>query len=338
MRRRSLIAAVAAAAVLPGLVEVAGAQTPEKKSIELGVGGKGLLYYMPLTIAERRGYFKEQGLDVRITDHGGGAKALQSLIGGSVDVVTGGYEHTIRMQAKGQDVRALVELGRFPAIVVGVRKSLAGEIKSAAGLKGKKIGVTAPGSSTHLMVQFAMVKAGLKPGDASFIGVGSGASGVAAMKKGEIDAISHLDPVIAKLEAEGDIVPMIDTRTEAGTRALLGGSNPAAVLYTKGDFIAKNPGTVQLLANAFHKALKWLEAATPENIADAVPVEYHLNDKPLYLRAVASSKESWSRTGVVPKEGMESVYAMLKELEPEMADAKVDLARTFDGSFIGKVK
>jgi NitT/TauT family transport system substrate-binding protein len=338
MRRRSLIAAVAAAAVLPGLVEVARAQTPEKKTIELGVGGKGLLYYMPLTIAERRGYFKEQGLDVRITDHGGGAKALQSLIGGSVDVVTGAYEHTIRMQAKGQDVRALVELGRFPAIVVGVRKSLAGEIKSAAGLKGRKIGVTAPGSSTHLMVQFAMVKAGLKPGDASFIGVGSGASGVAAMKKGEIDAISHLDPVIAKLEADGDIVPMIDTRTETGTRSLFGGSNPAAVLYTKDDFIAKNPVATQLLANAFHKALKWLETATPENIADAVPVEYHLNDKPLYLRAVASSKESWSRTGVVPKDGMESVFAMLKALEPEMADAKVDLARTFDGSFIAKVK
>ncbi len=341
MKRRTLIAVAAALSTgiaLPGLVEVAKAQTPEKKSIELGVGGKGLLYYLPLTIAERRGYFKDQGLDVRITDHGGGAKALQSLIGGSVDVVTGAYEHTIRMQAKGQDVRALVELGRFPAIVIGVRKSLAGEIKTAAGLKGKKIGVTAPGSSTHLMVQFAMVKAGLKPGDASFIGVGSGASGVAAMKKGEIDAISHLDPVIAKLEADGDIVTMIDTRTEAGTRALFGGSNPAAVLYTKGDFIAKNPVTTQLLANAFYKALKWLETATPENIADAVPVEFHLNDKPLYLRAVASSKESWSRTGVVPKEGMESVFAMLKALEPEMADVKVDLATTFNGSFIAKAK
>jgi NitT/TauT family transport system substrate-binding protein len=338
MNRRSLLAAAGALALIPGLSEVASAQMPEKKNIELGVGGKGLLYYLPLTIAERRGYFKEQGLEVRITDHGGGAKALQSLIGGSVDVVTGAYEHTIRMQAKGQDVRAIVELGRFPAIVVGVKKSLAGEIKTAAGLKGKKIGVTAPGSSTHMLAQFAMVKAGLKPSDAAFVGVGSGASAVAQMKKGEIDAISHLDPVIAKLEADGDIVTLIDTRTEAGTRALFGGSNPAAVMYTKGDFIAKNPVTTQLLANAFHKALKWLETATPEQIAESVPVEYHLNDKPLYLRAVASSKESWSRTGVVPKEGMESIYAMLKALEPEMADAKVDLAKTFDGSFISKVK
>lgn len=338
MIRRAFISAAAAAAILPGLASVAAAQAPEKKSIELGVGGKGLLYYLPLTIAERRGYFKDVGLDVRITDHGGGAKALQSLIGGSVDVVTGAYEHTIRMQAKGQDVRAVVELGRFPAIVVGVRKSLAGEIKSAAALKGKKIGVTAPGSSTNMLVQFAMVKAGLKPNDASFIGVGAGASGVAAMKKGEIDAISHLDPVIAKLEADGDIVTLIDTRTEKGTRDLFGGSNPAAVMYTKNDFIQKNPNTTQLLVNAFHKALKWLETATPDDIANAVPTEFHLNDKPLYLRAVASSKESWSRTGVVPQAGMESIYEMLKALEPEMAASKVDLATTFDGRFIAKAK
>src|SRR5262249_18780471 len=194
---------------------------------------------------------------------------------------------------------------RFPAIVVAARKSLAGEIKTAADLKSRKIGVTAPGSSTNMLVQYAMVKAGLKPDDASFIGVGGGASGVAAMKKGEIDAISHLDPVIAKLEADGDIVALIDTRTETGTRALFGGSNPAAVLYTKGEFIAKNPNTVQHLVNAFYKALKWIETATPEQIADAVPPEFHLNDKPLYLRAVKASKESYSRTGVVPKDGMD---------------------------------
>lgn len=338
MVRRLFLAAAAAVLLLPGPAEVANAQVPEKKNVELGVGGKGLLYYLPLTIAERRGFFKESGLEVRIIDHGGGAKSLQSLIGGSVDVVAGAYEHTIRMQAKGQDIRAVIELGRFPGIVVGVRKSLAGSIKTAADLKGRKIGVTAPGSSTNMLVQFAMVKAGLGPKDAAFIGVGSGASGVAAMKKGEIDAISHLDPVIAKLAADGDIVTLIDTRTEQGTRALFGGSNPAAVLYTKQDFIARNPNTTQLLVNAFHKALKWLETATPEQVADTVPPEFHLNDKPLYLQAVAASKESYSRTGVVPREGMESIMAMLKALEPELAAAKIDLAQTFDGRFLAKLK
>jgi NitT/TauT family transport system substrate-binding protein len=251
-------------------------------------------------------------------------------------VVTGAYEHTIRMQAKGQDVRAITELGRFPAIVIAVKKDKAGQVKSAADFKGLKIGVTAPGSSTALTTQYAMVKAGLKPTDAAIIGIGSGASAVAAMQKGEIDVISHLDPVIAKLESDGDIAVLIDTRTEAGTRALFGGSNPAATLYTKKDFIDANPVTTQRLVNAFMKSLKWLQTAKPEDVAETVPPEYHLGDRPLYIKAVQNSLESYSRTGVVPPEGMTSVMDMLKQLDPELKDAKIDLKTTFDDRFVRK--
>jgi NitT/TauT family transport system substrate-binding protein len=339
MKRRGFLVGSGALAFSAGLAPRAYAQggpAPEKATVTLGVGGKPLLYYLPLTIAERKGFFTEEGLKVEINDFGGGARSLQSLVGGSVDVVTGAYEHTIRMQAKGQDIRAVCELGRFPAIVIAVRKSDAGTIKSAADFKGKKIGVTAPGSSTALAAQYAMVKAGLKPTDAALIGVGGGAGAVAAMKKGEIDVISHLDPVIAKLEADGDIQVIIDTRTEAGTRALFGGSNPAAVVYTKKDFIDKNPATTQRLVNAFLKSLKWLSTATPEQVADAVPADYHLGDKPLYVQAVKNSLESYSRNGIIPADGMTSVYDLVKTIDPELQAAKVDLATTFDDRFVKK--
>jgi NitT/TauT family transport system substrate-binding protein len=337
MERRTFLKSAGALGLAAALGPKAFAQgAPEKAKVTLGVGGKPLLYYLPLTIAERKGFFKEQGLEVEINDFGGGAKSLQALIGGSVDIVTGAYEHTIRMQAKGQDVVAVTELGRFPAIVIAVKKDKAGQIKSAADFKGLKIGVTAPGSSTALTAQYAMVKAGLKPSDAAIIGVGSGASAVAAMKKGEIDVISHLDPVIAKLEADGDIQILIDTRTEAGTRELFGGSNPAATLYTKKDFIEKNPQTTQRLVNAFVKTLKWLETAKPEDVAATVPEEYYLGDKPLYLKAVQNSLESYSRSGIIPMIGMQSVLDMLRQLDPELKDAKVDLAATFDDRFVRK--
>src|SRR5215212_2892954 len=336
MDRRTFLATAGSAglaAALPGS-SLAQQPAPEKPKVLIGVGGKPLLYYLPLTVAERRGFFKDQGLEVEINDFGGGAKSLQSLIGGSVDVVTGAYEHTIRMQAKGQDVRAVVELGRFPAIVIAVRKDRADKIRSAADFRGAKIGVTAPGSSTALTAQYAMVKAGLRPTDAAFIGVGGGAGAVAAMKKGEIDVISHLDPVVAKLEADGDVLVLIDTRTEAGTRALFGGSNPAAVLYTRADFTEKNPATTQRLVNAFMKSLKWLQSATPEQVADTVPPDYHLGDKPLYLKAVQNSLESYSRDGIIQQQGMASVYDMLRTLDPELQGAKVDVAKTFDDRFV----
>ncbi len=239
--RRMALAALALSTTLGFSAQSALAQNAEKPKVTLGVGGKLLLYYLPLTVAEKKGFFKEQGLDVEINDFGGGAKSLQALIGGSVDVVTGAYEHTIRMQAKGQDVRAVVELGRFPGITISVRKDLADKVKSAADFKGLKIGVTAPGSSTSLTAQYAMVKAGLKATDAAIIGVGAGASAVAAMKNKQVDIISHLDPVTSKLEADGDVVALIDTRTEAGTRAVFGGSNPRGGALSQGRFRGEEP-------------------------------------------------------------------------------------------------
>lgn len=314
----------------------AAAQTPEVKSIKLGVGGKPALYYLPLTLTERLGYFKEAGLDVEINDFAGGAKSLQSLIGGSVDVVTGAYEHTIRMQQKGQDIRAVIELGRYPGITIGVKADKAANFKSMADLKGMKIGVTAPGSSTNMVAWFLMTKAGLSKDDASFISVGTGAGAVAAMKKGEIDAISNIDPVIAKLEADKDIVIVAETRTTEGTNKVFGGPMPAAVLYMKGDFLDKNPNTVQALVNAFYRTLQWMKKATPEQIAAMVPEEYLLGDKPLYTGAVKASMQSYSQDGIVTDQGQKRSLDFLKQFEADFKDAKIDLTKTWDGRFVTK--
>ncbi|OYY07438.1 MAG: ABC transporter substrate-binding protein [Rhizobiales bacterium 35-68-8] len=329
--KAALLAMVTAFSALP-----AAAQQAEKPKLTLGVGGKPLLYYLPLTIAERNGYFKEEGLDVSINDFGGGAKSLQALIGGSVDVVTGAYEHTIRMQAKGQDIVSTIELGRYPGIVLVVRKDKAEQYKAIKDLKGAKIGVTAPGSSTNFFVNFLLAKNGLKPDDVAFVGVGGGASAVAQMKRGEIDAMSNLDPVITKLQSDGDVVVLADSRTEAGNDKIFGGTNPAAVLYMKTDFVKENPVTTQKLTNAFYKALKWLKTATPEDVAKVVPEEYLLGDKSLYIAAVTASKPTYSLDGVIPESGMKNALNMLVEFDPELKAAKIDLNKTFDGRFVKK--
>ena len=63
--------------------------------------------------------------------------------------------------------------GHYAGIVLGVRKAKAAAYKSPADLKGWKIGVTAPGSSTNMMVNTLLAKDGLKPDAVSIIGVGA---------------------------------------------------------------------------------------------------------------------------------------------------------------------
>jgi NitT/TauT family transport system substrate-binding protein len=330
------IASILALGVALGL-SPAMAQAPEKKDVKLGVGGAPSLYYLPLALTEQLGHFKEVGLNVEVNDFKGGSQSLQALIGGSADVVTGAYEHTIRMQQKGQDILAVIELGRYPGISIGVKADKAAAYKSSADLKGMKIGVTAPGSSTNMLAWYVMAKAGLKKDDASFIGVGAGPGAVAAIMKGEIDAISNIEPVMAKLEKEGAIKIVAETRTTAGTTALLGGPMSAAVLYMKRDFAQKNPNTVQALTTAFYKTLRWMKAATPEQIAEKVPADYLLGDKATYIAAVKASLQVYSEDGVVAADSQKRSLAFLKEFEADFKDVKEDiLAKTWDGRFVTK--
>ena len=333
MKPWTLLAAMALTALAIGKAE---AQGPEKKDVRLGVGGAPALYYLPLALTERLGYFKEQGLNVEINDFKGGSQSLTALIGGSADVVTGAYEHTLRMQAKGQDIVAVIELGRYPGISLAVKKDRADKFKSLADLKGAKIGVTAPGSSTNMIVWYLMAKAGLKPDDASFIGVGAGAGAVAAMQKGEIDAIANIDPVMAKLEAAGEIVTLAETRTTEGTGKVFGGPMSAAVLYVKRDWLEKHPNTVQALTNAFYKTLTWMQKATPEAIADTVPPEYWLGDKALYTAAVKANMQVYSQDGIVSAESRQRSLDFLKQFDKEIAAANIDPGKTWDDRFVKK--
>lgn len=330
--RRSFIAA-ASLITLPATLR---AQALEKPKLTLAVGGKNLLYYLPLTIAEQLGYFKAEGLDVSIVDFAGGSQALRAVVGGSADVVSGAFEHTINMQVKGQKLRAFVLQGRAPQIVLGINPKTMAGFKSVADLKGKKIGVTAPGSSTNVMTNFVLAKAGLKPSDVSIIGVGATQGAVAAMRSGQIDAISNLDPVITLLQRSGDLKIVSDTRIVSEADKVFGGPMPAACLYAPQAFIDKNPLTTQALANAIVRADKWIQAAGPNDIIKTVPEAFLLGDRAVYIDAFLAAKGALSPDGLVPDKGADTALRALASIDPEVAKAKVDLAAVYTNDFARK--
>jgi NitT/TauT family transport system substrate-binding protein len=334
---RALAVAVGATvcAVLPFAALAQG--NLEKPKVGIAVGGQAAFYYLPLTIAERLGYFKDEGLDPEISDFAGGSKALQAVVGGSADVVSGAWENTIDQQPKGLQLQGFVKMGRYPAISVGIVKAKAANYKSPKDLKGMKIGVSAPGSSTNRVVQHLMADGGLKPDDAAFIGVGTSSGAIAAVKGGDIDGVSNVDPVMTMLEKSGDVVIIADTRTEAGTKKVFGFADlPAAALYAPADFIKKNPNTVQALTNAIVRALLWLQKATPDQVAATVPPEYLLGDKALYLASYSKVKDAISPDGLFTWEGAQNTLAFLAAFNPAIKPADIKLGQTYDNSFVQK--
>ena len=330
---RRLIACCLALLSVVVLASGAAAQAPEKSKLVIGVGGKTLFYYLPLTIAEQKGYFKEEGLEVEIPDFPGGAKALQALIGGSADMVSGAYEHTITQQAKGINIEALVLQGKDAGIVLAMPKAKAAAYKSPADLKGLKIGVTAPGSSTNMFVNVLLAKSGLKPDAVSIIGVGAGAGAVAIFKRGEIDALANLDPVVATLESSGEAVAVVDTRTPKGMQEVYGGAYAAGCIYAPVDFVKKNPRTAQAVVNAMVRALRFIQQSTPEQIVAVVPASYY-SDKAVYTAALKANMDAFKHDGSISMAASQNVYKDLKTFDPGLQNASsIDLAKTVDMSF-----
>jgi len=330
MQRRSFMFYGAATLAAPAFVR---AQELERPKLTIAVGGKNLLYYLPLSIAEGLGFFKSEGLEVTIADFAGGSRALQAVVGGSADVVSGAFEHTLNMQAKGQRLRAFVLQGRAPQVVLGVNPKTMPNYKTVADLKGKKIGVTAPGSSTNVMANFVLAKAGIKPSDVSIIGVGAASGAVAAMRSGQIDAISNLDPVITLLQRSGDLKIISDTRIVTEADKVFGGPMPAGCLYAPQAFIDKNPATTQALANAIVRADKWIQTAGAADIIKAVPESYLLGDRAVYIDSFLASKGAMSADGMIPEAGAATALRALQSIDDSLKGLKFDLAAAWTNDF-----
>ncbi|HWP13064.1 MAG TPA: ABC transporter substrate-binding protein [Ramlibacter sp.] len=329
-------AALAVAAIAAPALRAQGKL--EKNKVAIAVGGKAAFYYLPLTISEQLGYFKAEGLDVEISDFAGGARALQALIGGSADVVSGAYEHTINMQSKNQSIQAFVLQGRAPQIAVGVSTKAMPNYKSLEDLRGKKIGVSAPGSSTNMVANLVLSRAGIKSNEVSWVGVGTSAGALSALRSGQIDAMSNTDPVMTMLEQKGDVKIISDTRTLKGTLDVFGGPMPAACFYTHTEFIQKNPNTCQALANAIVHGLKWLQTAGPSDIIKTVPEGYLLGDRALYLASFNKVREAIALDGIIPDDGARTALKALASFDPAIKADKIQLAKTYTNEFARRAK
>ena len=310
----------------------------EKTKIALAVGGKAAFYYLPLTISEQLGYFKAEGLDVEISDFSGGSRALEAVVGGSANVCSGAFEHTINLQSKNQMYQAFVLQGRAPQIAFGVSTKNMPNYKAIADLKGKKIGVSEPGSSTNMMVNLVLSRGGLQASDVSFIGVGTAVGALTALRSGQIDAISNTDPVMTMLEQKGEVKIISDTRTLKGAQEVFGGTMPAACLYASVDFIQKNPHTCQALANAIVHGLKWLQTAGPGDIIKTVPESYLLGDRALYLASFNKVRESISPDGIIPDDGARTALKALASFDPSIKPNKIDISKTYTNEFARRAK
>jgi NitT/TauT family transport system substrate-binding protein len=310
-----------------------------QSKITVAVGGGACLCYLPTVLAKQLGEFDKAGLEVELVDLKGGSDALRAVLGGSADVVSGYFDHCVNLAAKKQELQAFVVYDRYPGLVLVVSPSHNGEIKSIKDLAGKKVGVSAPGSSTDFFLKYLLKKNGLDPASAAVIGVGLGATAVAAMEQGQIDAAVMLDPSVTVLQgSHPDLRILSDTRTQKDTLSVFGGEYPGGALYSTSAWVASHEKEVQALTNAIVNTLAWIHAHSAEDIMAKMPPEMVGKNKELYLAALKNTIPMYSETGKMDPKGADAVLAVFSESSPEVAKAHVDVSKTFTNKYVDQAR
>src|SRR5262245_16428348 len=305
-----------------GALVLASGSALAQTKVTIAVGGAGCLCYLPTMLAQQLGEHKKAGLDVELINFKGGSQALTAVLGGSADVVSGYFDHCVNLAAKNQALEAFVVYDRYPgfALVVAPRQTAA--INSIKDLAGKKVGVSAPGSSTDFFLKYMLAKNGVDPNSVGVIGIGLEATAVAAMEQGSVDAAIMLDPAITLLQGKNKALKILsDTRTQKDTLEVFGGEYPGGALYTRSDWIAKREKETQGLANAIVATLKWIAAHSPEEIMAKMPDELVGGDKALYLAALKNTLPMYSASGRMDPKGAQAVLAVFSQSVPEIAKA-----------------
>jgi NitT/TauT family transport system substrate-binding protein len=307
--------------------------------ITIAVGGGACLCYLPTVLAQQLGEFEKAGLAVELVDLKGGSDALRAVLGGSADVVSGYFDHCVNIAAKKQELQSFVVYDRYPGLVLVVSPGHTNEIKSIKDLAGKKVGVSAPGSSTDFFLKYLLKKNGVDPAGVAVIGVGLGATSVAAMEQGQIEAAVMLDPSVTVLQgSHPDLRILSDTRTQKDTLDLFGGEYPGGALYSTTAWIAGHDKEVQALTNAILSTLAWIHSHSPEDVMAKMPPEMVGKNKELYLAALKNTIPMYSQTGRMDPKGADAVLTMFSESSPEVAKANVDVLKTYTNKFVEQAK
>jgi NitT/TauT family transport system substrate-binding protein len=317
-----------------GLVACHGSSPqPGLRAVRLAIH-QDPIAFLPVSVAKTLGYDKEAGIVLETSEVAGGAKAIQALLGGSVDVAAASMADAVQLALEGRHVRGFLLLFTRPTAVLAVAPASSGSIRSVRDLKGRTVGVSAPGSATHQILNYLLVANGLTPGDVSTVSVGMSASSVAALEHGTVDAAVLLSSAIAAFERrQPHQTFLVDLRTAAATRQAFGSDVfPSVGLLAEEKWLQANPDTARRIALAITRGMQWVRGHSAEEVRDMLAAAVRTTPE-ADLYAIRQMQQVLSGDGLIPDGSMAVIEKFVAASNPKIRSTPVDFSRIYTNEF-----
>ncbi len=326
MRRRDLPALVA-----PVLTGCGRSSLPTVR-IALSTG---LLEPYLVHLAHALGCFREEGLDVTVHEFAG-SRQMESLLGGTSEAVYNSYSGIFLIAGGARRVRStFVGLETLSSVLV-VSAHRAGRIQRIEDLKGTTIGVATYGSAQHQALKVILVRHGVAIDDVTIVAYGNGASAVASLQYGKVDAgmINGSAFHILKRRAP-EVRVLVDPRTRKGTRELTGLERwPNFCLLQRADWLEQNPGVAAKLVRAMLRALRWTHEHSAEELFHHLPATLRTSAMEVGIETLRHLMEGTSKDGRMPPDAPAGVLRYVAQTEESVRSANIDLGLTYTNQFV----
>ena len=264
--------------------------------VYVGISTPGL-YEIPTEIAQRKGFYRDENLDVRKVVIRTNLQ-VAALIAGELDYST---VSGLIARASIQNLPVKGVMGWFdrPLHILIAKPSF----KRLTDFKGKKIGVSGLGSAPHIILREALAQAGMNPDrDVTTLTIGGSGDRLAALIAGTIDATPVDVAYVEKAEKLG-LVPVIYFGDVVHTR--LGGFGVA------NEKIRKNPGQITRVIRATLKGVRFIRDNKPETLA--IMRDYLHVSAEGAVKVHEFAMRSLNTDGLVAKDTMDTEIRLAKE-------------------------
>lgn len=324
-RRVALAALLAASVSAPALAQ-------DKKTLIVAEPTHGI-GYLPLYVAIAKGFFTEQGIDVKVMTVDSGSGHTNAVLTGQAFAFIGGPEHNAFAKLKGGEMRAVVNVVDRGNVYFVARKGLEpkpGESMSDY-FKGKKIGVGQYSGTPNSITRYLMKKYGLDVKKDVTLVETSSAAVIATVKSGAAEVGNISEPLIARGLKEGLwSEPFISVPKELGPYAY-------STLNVRLESVQKDPETVQKFVNGVVKGLRFVYADHEEATKVAKKEFPTMSEEDLMATLKRTfADELWSKDGSISQASWDTASAVVREAGILKQDVKYD--EIIDNKFLAAVK
>jgi NitT/TauT family transport system substrate-binding protein len=290
---------------------------------------------LPVRLAQVLGYAQQEGISLSISDTTALSKAMEALLGRSVDVASSGLSQAIQLAAEGRTSRCFINFYTKPTLALVVAPAMAGKIRNIRDLKGRRVGIASPGSATHQVLNYVLALNGLRLDDVSTVSVGTAATSIAALGHGKVDAAILGGAAIPIFERKyPNTMILADTRTAEGAQKVFGSAVfPTTGLIAQDDWLKTNAGAARSLVRAVKRAMHWMSNHSANEIRDQMPESLRMEDMEADLMAIRHTQNILS-DGAIPPESPELVRKWLAASSERVRVARIDLAKTYTNEFV----